>query len=258
MSILQYLLENLFVEGRWDITKPQHFEFWYSDGSESYHPSKNGTIISSDGEYELDNINNNSYVVSFEESHKYNNISNELGTVSLSPKHGFLISTPNISSIEATDENIKNNEELLHFFNTIDDIICDVYIDDFSFKLSQEDSDYDPDDIYKTINTGNASSVFNVLNNLSYIMINYTQNYKENVIFNTGEIDSDYGMIFSKIKYYLNSIEFIAKSDFKGDMRRFNIYKAWFKTLAPKIGNVVKISYENNTIITTFTETQLS
>lgn len=55
---------------------------------------------------------------------------------------------------------------------------------------------------------------------------------------------SNYSLFSNNIKYELESVTFVAKPDYEGDIRRANLYRRWWQAMGSQMGHIADIDEE--------------
>lgn len=260
--IIKYLLEELYLqEKRFELVQPKDYKFWGVDSIES-HLTENGAItqfiapyifVFGDNLFDED-IYNTLIYPSPKTSGGYIKYDAK-GKIGLLP----LYVDSDGEEYDLTDNIINSNNTVKEYIDSIDDnLIVNVDLK-FFFDLSMDDPSYDPEHELQTLNNSTPSEVFKKLNNVSFILKDYIDNFSKYAkpVVDKQVFGSKYSIFLSKLKYNLSNINFSAKEDFEGDTRRATIYNKWFKSIANELGNVDNINVDGVDFSIDYQNTQI-
>ena len=243
--IYNYLSESLILEDRFELIKPTQYKFYGIDGIEVGF-----NTVDCVGPY-IFVFNENLFDLVIETSLVYPKITNELGSLSYRGVGSDLIPvfTPNDGdeTFELSDDVIKSEPLVQEFMNSISEELNVNVTLDFSFDISEEDPSYSSKTSFSTLNKDTPTDVFRKLNNVAYILKDYTTNLRKYVVAPVHKMvfGSKFKMFAGSLSYYLDTIEFVGKQDTLKDKRRTRIYNKWFNIAGKLLGNMTDLKLDD-------------
>ena len=240
--IINYLIEDLLGEARFDMTKPEDYKFYGVDSIKSESNNSGDAITRLIAPY-IFVFNEHLYDMDIKTIVKYPVIKTENGFIRYDVS-GNRIMPVYVDSdgeeYDLTNNIIKSDKKVQAFLKSVSDNMNVSVILDWSFDISEDDPSYDPSKSFDTIGGGSAQDVFRKLNNIAYIIKDYISNFARDV---KSDIDKQvfgpkYSIFSNNLKYNLTNIEFVGKQDYEGDMKRTNLYKKWFAVAGKSMGNI--------------------
>lgn len=260
--IIDYLMEGLMSEARFDLAKPENYQFYGVDDIDSEADDEGNALSRFVGPY-IFVFNENLYDMDIKTILRYPVIKNESGFIRYD-EYGSKLKPvyvdANGDEYDLTDRIIKTNHDVQQFLKGVVDQLKVGVILDFSFDISEDDPSYDPDKSFDTLNTGSARDVFRKLNNVAYLIRDYISNFDDFVV--NDVINKVFGPQYKTLtkyfQYYLTNIEFIGKQDFEGDMKRTNLYKKWFSVAGKEMGNMSSFNVDGVEFDVKYSDTRLA
>ncbi len=241
--ILDYLKEHLLAEARFDIAKPENYQFYGIDSIES-EADDEGNAKTQLGCPYIFVFNERLYDMEISTTIKYPQIRSELGYIRYD-ELGALKLKPvyvdeNEDEYDLTDVIIKSNDKVSAFLASVKDQLKTKVVLDFFFDISQDDPNYDPDKSFETMKSGSPADVFRKLNNVAFILKEFISKFGSIVggTVTNKVFGNKYKMFSGHLSYYLTNVEFVGKEDFEGDMKRTNLYKKWFAFAGKELGTI--------------------
>lgn len=260
--IIDYLVEGLLSEARFDLMKPENHQFYGVDSIDSEADDEGNAITRLIGPY-IFVFDERLYDMDVKTILKYPKIQTEMGFIrydEAGKKLKPVYVDDEGDEYDLTNDIIKSNEKVQAFLESVADQLNVSVILDFSFDISEDDPNFDPDKSFETLGTGSPRDVFRKLNNVAYILKDYISNFES---FVADEIErqvfgSRYSTLTGAFKYYLTNIEFIGKQDFEGDMKRTNLYKKWFSIAGKEMGNMAGLNVDGVEFDVKYNDTRIA
>jgi len=241
--ILQYLLEELEMQqtSRYAFTQPEQFSpvkikqigvGVVGDDAVSRDTSE---IEFTSGETQ--------YTMRLLTTIRYEPVLTDTGEIQYDVQNDFIIPyfvNEDGEKIELTNEVMKSDigKEVI---NGLKDTPAFVSINR-EFDVSSND----PSKSKEQFATTGKGKPITIINTTYFLLKNvFIDGFKKHIQqLNRENFNSQYAVFANNIKYELETITFVAKPDYEGDVRRANLYRKWWQAMGNKVGHVVGIDEE--------------